>query len=481
MANTLFKENHLFSERYLLTEEQQGSHIARVFLGRENNSGRSVLIHVIRPEFIDSPGSNERFFKLLERRAQLLQENIVAVLAIGLQSGFSALPLPYWIEEAEQGRTLREALEERSSPFNLRQILTLLQGAQRALSYMHRQQVLAHNLNPSCLYLSPTGGIKLKAFAYSSVSEWLSEEQNSGLERDVDYRYVAPESLVKQKVLHKTAESDVYLLGLLAFELACGTPPFDANTETLIQMQKCEPPALQRLSQAGLSPWYIELVSQCLNKKPEARPSLSEVAKILEAKLSGDQGELSIYPAFTSRKDTTVLFVEDNRLDQLAFARFCKRENLDFDFIIAANVDKARECLAQRKIDVVISDFMLPDGTGADVVRAAGKIPTIILTGAGKEQVARDSLRAGAFDYIAKDFKRSHLTQLALLVNRALEHVRGSETAKDEVQNLLLRCLNRVSALSSQVKEASTLEQLEALKQELLGLMAASAMGKRNG
>jgi len=45
---------------------------------------------------------------------------------------------------------------------------------------------------------------------------------------------------------------------------------------------------------------------------------------------------------------------------------------------------------------------MLPDGTALDVIKAAGPIPVIVITGAGREQFARTALKAGAFDYISK-------------------------------------------------------------------------------
>ena len=64
----------------------------------------------------------------------------------------------------------------------------------------------------------------------------------------------------------------------------------------------------------------------------------------------------------------TVLLVEDDRIDQLAFRRFIKEHSHRFDFEIVDSVSQAGELLKKRFFDVIITDFNLGDGTAFDIM-----------------------------------------------------------------------------------------------------------------
>ena len=115
----------------------------------------------------------------------------------------------------------------------------------------------------------------------------------------------------------------------------------------------------------------------------------------------------------------SVLFVEDNKLDLLSFERFAKSEAYSFTYLIASSVQSAKELLQDKHFDVVISDFMLPDGTGHDIARYVSPIPTILVTGADREDVIVSSGLSFVFDYLSKDINHQHLRALPHVVQRA--------------------------------------------------------------
>ena len=120
-----------------------------------------------------------------------------------------------------------------------------------------------------------------------------------------------------------------------------------------------------------------------------------------------------------------VLLVEDDPLDQTAFRRFVKTAGLPYDCTIAGSVSEARDVLRSQPFDIVISDYMLGDGTAFDVLHLVKEAPVILVTGAGGEETAVTAWRAGAYDYLTKDPNRDYLKALAITVENAIEHQRA--------------------------------------------------------
>ncbi|MCP5105556.1 MAG: response regulator, partial [bacterium] len=101
-----------------------------------------------------------------------------------------------------------------------------------------------------------------------------------------------------------------------------------------------------------------------------------------------------------------VLLVEDDighaELVQRAFNHYINR----FQLSITTNLRDAREYLKKSVPDLVIADLILPDGRGVELLpppeKEELKFPLVVMTGYGDEQVAVDTLKAGALDYVVK-------------------------------------------------------------------------------
>ena len=281
------------------------------------------------------------------------------------------------------------------------------------------------------------------------------------------------------------AQSDVYLFGILAFELGCGTVPFDAGSEMTLKLQKSEP-VPKTLVTVGLPKWYDEFVRRCMVKDPKKRAKIADLKTFLEGKLERNAPELGVKARVPAGNDLRVLFIEDNKLDQLSFARFAKKEPVAFNYTVANCLREARIALEHAEYDVVVSDYMLPDGTGVELISEAAPSPVIIVTGAGREDVAASALREGAFDYISKDVHHEYLRSIPLAVQRAYEKHREDETqikynrSKELFVELLdtvsrsVTCSKEVRELAKDGVEVENQRQLENSLQELEQLCRAT-------
>jgi len=122
-----------------------------------------------------------------------------------------------------------------------------------------------------------------------------------------------------------------------------------------------------------------------------------------------------------------ILMVEDDKLDQKAFEQLVKNENLPYDYTIADSVSKAKSILDSEQFDVVISDYALGDGTAFDILGSVKNTPTIIVTGAGDEELAVKVWREGAYDYLIKDRDRHYLKALPITVENVIRHRKTEE------------------------------------------------------
>ena len=121
----------------------------------------------------------------------------------------------------------------------------------------------------------------------------------------------------------------------------------------------------------------------------------------------------------------SVLLVEDNKLDQVAFARLVEDQELQYDCKIAGSVSEARSLLDQEVFDIVITDYFLGDGTAFDILDSVKDIPVIVVTGTGSEETAIKAWRVGAYDYLIKDLERNYLKAVPITIENAIRHRRS--------------------------------------------------------
>ncbi len=133
-----------------------------------------------------------------------------------------------------------------------------------------------------------------------------------------------------------------------------------------------------------------------------------------------------------------LLVIEDDDAQRMALVEYLSDigGGKTYHVYAAGEGAVAKTVLSDRQVDMVISDLMLPDTTGIDIVRyvrSSGKnIPFLILTGQPSIETAIDAIRAGANDYLLKPVDLEHLS---LKIEQLVENVK----LKEENKNLRAR------------------------------------------
>lgn len=153
-------------------------------------------------------------------------------------------------------------------------------------------------------------------------------------------------------------------------------------------------------------------------------------------------------------KTTCILLVEDEEAHVELIRRSFEEHPTPFDLIVARNLREAYRLLADFPPDLVITDWLLPDGDGIELLPAdkdTAAYAVVVMTSHGNEQVAVEALKSGALDYIVKS--EAALLALPRIAGRVLRewgHIVERRRAEDETRqrNRELTLLNRIIAAS---------------------------------
>jgi CheY-like chemotaxis protein len=107
------------------------------------------------------------------------------------------------------------------------------------------------------------------------------------------------------------------------------------------------------------------------------------------------------------RPTIKILHLEDNKSDSQLVKSILERANVVFDYFFADNEHDYLFYLENQKIDIILSDYHLPDYSGSEALQVAKSkyphIPFVFVSGTMGEEVAVESLLHGATAYVLKN------------------------------------------------------------------------------
>jgi serine/threonine protein kinase len=217
---TTAKEKPLFSpdfnRRYEIIRFLGEGGMGIVFLARQRRLEREVAVKLLKSVKDTDLARFQREAQLL---ARLDHPRIVRILEMDTDSHQM-----YIVMEYVRGESLSERL--RRGPFTLSQALELLGRVAEALAHAHSQNVIHRDIKPSNVFLTPEDDIRLADFGLARHTEAGTTVTADGILAGTP-AYIAPEQVMGAKA---TTASDQYSLGVMAFEVVCGEPPFKGET-----------------------------------------------------------------------------------------------------------------------------------------------------------------------------------------------------------------------------------------------------------
>jgi eukaryotic-like serine/threonine-protein kinase len=246
----------LLANRYRLMERIDKGGAGEVWRARDEKLDRDVAIKLLGPEADDA--FRARFADEARRAAAVVHPNVVTVFDEG-RDGADA----FMVMELVQGKTLREIVAERG-PLPAHEVARLIRQVAAALDAAHAAGVVHCDVKPANVIVDREGVAKLTDFGIARAARDRDEQELLGTAR-----YIAPERVEGGPV---TARTDVYGLGLVAYELLTGMPAFDgATSEELVRKRLVGPPPSLRLGRVGIDERLDAIVGRALATLPDRR------------------------------------------------------------------------------------------------------------------------------------------------------------------------------------------------------------------
>ena len=263
----------LFAGRYRLGERLGSGGMSTVVLAMDERLERNVAIKLLAEHLADDEQFVIRFRREALSAARLVHPNIVQVYDFGTdeKSGRQYIVMEY-VEGSSGAEILRE-----QGVLPVQEALGILAQACRGLDYAHRSGVLHRDVKPGNLLRSRDGVVKLADFGIAKLP---SEESSITQVGSVlgTAAYLAPEQAAGQE---STGRSDIYSLGVVAYQFLSGRLPYEAQsiTELALKQQREAPPLLDQLN-PDISPELAAAVDRALELDPEARYATAEEFRV---------------------------------------------------------------------------------------------------------------------------------------------------------------------------------------------------------
>jgi serine/threonine protein kinase/ankyrin repeat protein len=279
-----------------------------VYRATHVGTGRRVAVKVIAPELAGASEFIERFRREAKTIGLLRHPNIVNVTDFGVTgAGEGAQTVAYLVMEYLEGNTLAERLKDRSHmPIN--EAIAILSQTCAAMDEAHRLGILHRDLKPENIWLEPASpngsNVKILDFGVARMQDIfapndlepppefgepairhqpfsITEEETLRLNYTARQmsrfgsvmgtpKYMSPEQCRGERL---DKSSDVYSLGVIAYQLLTGEPPFTGTTPELLIRHRDADPAPLREKRRDIPAGVDAVVRQALAKDKNARPA----------------------------------------------------------------------------------------------------------------------------------------------------------------------------------------------------------------
>ena len=250
--------------------------MATVYLAHDVRHERAVAIKVLNRDLAAVVGV-DRFIAEIRTTAHLRHPHILPLFDSGAADG-----LPFYVMPFVDGESLRGRLQ-REGRLPVAEAARLLREVVDALAHAHRAGVIHRDVKPDNVLLSD-GHVSLADFGVAhAVAAHAGEDQTvTGTSVMVGTpAYMSPEQVTAAAI---DVRSDIYALGVMAYELLAGETPFRGTRQDVVTAHLTEPPVPLTTRRAETPGAMANAIMRCLHKKPEQRwQRIDDLLPVLDA------------------------------------------------------------------------------------------------------------------------------------------------------------------------------------------------------
>jgi serine/threonine-protein kinase len=377
-----------------------------VVLALDERLQREVAIKLIRPAYVANQKARDRFLIEARAMARVRHENVVEIFAFGEIKGS-----PYFVMEYIPGSNLANWLDDLIVEEKLPAIdeaLGYLDQMCRGLAAIHTSGAVHGDLKPSNILLGPASRVAIADLGLSRLfdtSGRIGEHPMAGTPA-----YLAPEFSRSDLPPHLHQRSDIYALGVIAYEMLTGEPPYDIITTHDMLKAHREPPPLPSRVRPELGTAFDHALLGALSIDPVNRTASADDLRkqLLRARES--------ISASGQTTEVRILVADDDRnFRELA------RETLAFGFP-GARIETVKDgeaalaAIDREPAALCVIDLDMPGMNGVELtaaLRANHSVPIVVCTASGGAPDWRLLSSLGADGFLVKPIDPYALIALA--------------------------------------------------------------------
>ncbi|HEU5126859.1 MAG TPA: serine/threonine-protein kinase [Glycomyces sp.] len=253
----------LVAGRYRLDDRLAAGGMGEVWKGFDTRLGRNVAVKILHAGLSNSDKFRARFQLEARAVAALQSPGIVALYDYGEEETDEDGLVSYLVMELVRGRSLADILRDRGT-LPPDEVMKIVATAADALETAHRADIIHRDIKPANLLVDDNGTVKIVDFGIASARGASGLTETGTVMGTL--AYASPEQLNGAEL---TGATDLYSLGIVAYEALKGQPPFVSETPVAVMNGHMTqaPPPLSR----DIPPGVAQVVLQALQKDPAAR------------------------------------------------------------------------------------------------------------------------------------------------------------------------------------------------------------------
>ena len=260
--------------KYKIDKWLGGGGMANVYRATHLRMGEEVAVKVLNPELVGKERMAARFRNEARAAMRISHPNAIKVTDFDITED----NLHYLVMEIVKGRVLRELVDE--APFDYRRMVMIISQACEAIDAAHKQGIIHRDLKPDNIIIQNDDGVervKVLDFGIARLREINNPNSSKAVVTAPGMYlgtppYMSPEQCQSKEMGHA---SDVYSIGVVAYEMLAQRTPFIASgdlRDIFNQVKKDPPPPVSLFARE--TPGSIErVIMRALEKDPDDRPS----------------------------------------------------------------------------------------------------------------------------------------------------------------------------------------------------------------
>ncbi|MBN1356617.1 protein kinase [bacterium] len=256
-----FTPGKVVADRYVIKGKVGSGGMGVVYRAKDRELDIEVALKVLKPKYSNDPEMIQRFKQEVTLARQILHENVIRLFDFDKIHNLLYISMEFF-----PNFNLKSIMKSQK-PMPVDDIIRIITQVCHGLWAAHRRGIVHRDIKPQNILINDEGIVKLVDFGIATVigpASWSEVEFVVGTPE-----YMSPEQARGEPT---DTRSDIYSLGAILYEMACGVPPFSNpdSFQVLIDQVESEPvPPFER--NVDLPRWLNDLILKCLEKDPDRR------------------------------------------------------------------------------------------------------------------------------------------------------------------------------------------------------------------